>query len=118
MGVAEAREQLHQLREEKVDLVVLLSHLGFPQDLKLAAETPGVDVILSGHTHNRLHEPARVGDTLIIQSGCHGAYIGRLDLEIADGRVSLRRHRLIAVDAGPQDDQVAGLVADDDAVLS
>ena len=110
MGVAEAREQLHQLREEKVDLVVLLSHLGFPQDLKLAAETPGVDVILSGHTHNRLHEPARVGDTLIIQSGCHGAYIGRLDLEIADGRVSLRRHRLIAVDAGPQDDQVAGLV--------
>ncbi|KAK0331401.1 hypothetical protein LTR94_029076, partial [Friedmanniomyces endolithicus] len=54
--------------------------------------------------------PARVGDTLIIQSGCHGAYIGRLDLEIADGRVSLRRHRLIAVDAGPQDDQVAGLV--------
>ena len=110
MGVAEAREQLHQLREEKVDLVVLLSHLGFPQDLKLAAETPGIDVILSGHTHNRLHEPARVGDTLIIQSGCHGAYIGRLDLEIAEGRVCLRRHRLIAVDAGPEDDQVAGLV--------
>ena len=110
MGVAEAREQLHRLREEKADLVVLLSHLGLPQDLKLAAETPGLHVILSGHTHNRLHEPARVGDTLIIQSGCHGAYVGRLDLEISDGRVSLRRHRLIAVDRGPEDDLVAGWV--------
>jgi S-sulfosulfanyl-L-cysteine sulfohydrolase len=110
LGAAEAREQLAVLRREQVDLVVLLSHLGFPQDLKLASELPGLDVILSGHTHNRLHEPARVGDTLIIQSGCHGAYVGRLDLDVADGRVSLRRHQLIPVGDGPTDAGIEALV--------
>ncbi|MBA3049609.1 metallophosphoesterase, partial [Brevundimonas sp.] len=110
LGAAEAREQLAILRREQVDLVVLLSHLGFPQDLKLASELPGLDVILSGHTHNRLHEPARVGDTLIIQSGCHGAYVGRLDLDVADGQVSLKRHQLIPVDDGPTDAGVEALV--------
>lgn len=110
LGAAEVHEQLAVLRGEQVDLVVLLSHLGFPQDLKLASKLPGLDVILSGHTHNRLHAPARVGDTLIIQSGCHGAYVGRLDLDIADGRVSLQRHRLIPVDDGPTDAGVEALV--------
>ena len=40
--------------QEKVDLVVLISHLGFPQDMKLVSEVQGIDVCLSGHTHHRL----------------------------------------------------------------
>ena len=40
--------------KEKVDLVVLVSHLGFPQEMKLLGEVRGIDVCLSGHTHNRL----------------------------------------------------------------
>ncbi|RJP51004.1 MAG: bifunctional metallophosphatase/5'-nucleotidase [Anaerolineaceae bacterium] len=85
--------------QEKVDLVVLISHLGFPQDMKLLSEVHGIDVCLSGHTHNRLHKPVLQGKTLIIQSGCHGSFLGRLDLEIEGGRVADYRHQLIEVEA-------------------
>jgi S-sulfosulfanyl-L-cysteine sulfohydrolase len=92
----------HLRSEEKVDLVILLSHLGFPQDVKLAEETPGIDVLLSSHTHNRLYAPARVGSTLIIQSGSHGSFLGRLDVQVHDGKVIDFRHWLYEV--GPKID--------------
>ena len=47
--------------QEKVDLIVLVSHLGFPQDMQLLSEVQGIDLCLSGHTHNRLHKPALQG---------------------------------------------------------
>lgn len=85
--------------QEKVDLVVLISHLGFPQDMKLLSEVRGIDVCLSGHTHNRLYQPALQGRTLVIQSGCHGSFLGRLDLEVEGGRIADCRHQLIGVEA-------------------
>jgi 2',3'-cyclic-nucleotide 2'-phosphodiesterase (5'-nucleotidase family) len=84
--------------EEDVDLVVVISHLGFPQEMKLAREVDGIDVLLSGHTHNRIHRPAVVNDTIVMQSGCHGSFLGRLDLEVADGRVVDYDHALIVVE--------------------
>ncbi len=85
--------------QEKVDLVVLISHLGFPQEMKLLSEVKGIDVCLSGHTHHRLYTPVIQGKTLVIQSGCHGSFLGRLDLEIVGGHVVDYRHQLIEVEA-------------------
>ncbi len=100
-------------REDGADLVVLLSHLGFPQDVKLVNEVDGIDVVLSGHTHNRLLEPIKENGALIIQSGCHGSFIGRLDLEIEGGRIINHRHELIPVDQKLSEDRhVARLVAE------
>lgn len=103
----------HLRDEEKVDLVILISHLGFPQEMKLAREIDGIDVLLSGHTHNRVYRPACVNDTIVIQSGCHGSFLGRLDLEIDGGRVADVRHQLITVSEkiGP-DPEVQPLVED------
>ena len=89
---------IDELRSKhEADLVVVLSHLGFPQDMKLLSEVPGVDVLLSGHTHHRLFDPVRQGNTLVIQSGCHGSFLGRLDLEVDGGRIVGHRHELIEV---------------------
>ncbi len=83
IGEAELRSCIRQLRHElDADVVVVLSHLGFPQDCKLAAAVPGIDVILSGHTHNRLETPTVINDTVIMQSGAHGSFVGRLDLKV------------------------------------
>ncbi len=98
---------------EKADLVVVLSHLGFPQDMKLLSEVPDVDILLSGHTHHRLFEPVRQGKTLIMQSGCHGSFLGRLDLEVRDGRIVDHRHELIEVrEAIPPDPKIDAMVKD------
>jgi sulfur-oxidizing protein SoxB len=98
--------------EERVDLVVAISHLGFPQEVQLATEVAGIDVLLSAHTHNRLYRPAVVHDTVIIQSGCHGSFAGRLDLAVENGKVAGFRHELVTIDDSiPADPAVDALVA-------
>lgn len=112
-GPEEAQAFSQSLRGEGADLVVVLSHLGFPQDLELARRVTGVDVILSGHTHNRLTEPVQIDGTHVIQSGCHGSFIGRLDITLDGGRVSVAEHALLRVDDSFSDDpDVAALAAD------
>lgn len=96
-GVAELPDVIADLRDAGADLVVVLSHLGLPQDVQVATEVHGIDVLLSGHTHNRLEAPIAVKDTLVIQSGVHGSFVGRLDLRVRDGRTERYSHRLIEV---------------------
>jgi 2',3'-cyclic-nucleotide 2'-phosphodiesterase (5'-nucleotidase family) len=96
---------------ERPDLVVLVSHYGFAQEVAIARTVDGIDVILGGHTRDVLAEPVRVSGTIITQAGAHGSYMTRLDLELAHGRVCGVRHELIPVDAnGPVDPTVAAVV--------
>lgn len=98
LGRKELSYYIHKLHnEERVDLIILISHLGLPQEIKLAQETDGIDVLLSAHTHNRLYEPLIINDTIIIQSGCHGSFIGQLNIEIIHGNISKFKHQLITV---------------------
>ena len=98
MGKDELSPIIETLRiQEKVDLIVLISHLGFPQEMKLLSEARGIDVCLSGHTHNRLYKPVLNGKTIVIQSGSHGSFLGRLDLEVEGGQIVDHQHRLIEV---------------------
>lgn len=92
-----AKHVAHLRSEEKVDLIILLSHLGFPQEMKLLEAVPDIDVCLSGHTHNRLREPVIAGKTIVFQSGCHGSFLGRLDLELEGGKILRHRHELIEI---------------------
>lgn len=99
IGEAELRTQISSLRRDRaVDLIVVLSHLGFPQDCKLATVVPGIDVLLSGHTHNRLDAPVVVNDTIIMQSGAHGSFVGRLDLKVTRDGLADWAHVLLPVD--------------------
>ena len=101
--VAAIRQQV------RPDLIVLLSHYGFAQEVTIARRVDGLDVILGGHTHDVLAEPVVVGRTIITQAGAHGSYLTRLDLEIANGRVCAFRHELIAV---KEDDECNAAVAE------
>jgi sulfur-oxidizing protein SoxB len=88
---------VEKLRADKVDLVVLLSHNGFDVDRKLAGRVKDIDVILTGHTHDALPMPVKVGDTLLIAAGSHGKFLARLDLEVRDRRIHDYQFRLIPV---------------------
>ncbi|MFN3207543.1 MAG: thiosulfohydrolase SoxB [Roseovarius sp.] len=86
-----------QVRSEGAECVVLLSHNGFDVDKKMATIVSGIDVILSGHTHDALPEPVLSGETLIIASGSNGKFVSRVDLDIRDGRMMGYRHKLIPI---------------------
>lgn len=100
------------LRAEGVDLVVLLSHNGFDVDRKLAGRVRGIDVILTGHTHDALPEPVVVNNTLLVAAGSHGKFLARLDLDVSGKRIVNYSFRLIPVlaDAIVSDPDVAAMV--------
>ena len=104
--VETARRTIDRLRNgEKVDWVVCLSHNGLGRmagpldDVALAREAPGIDVIVGGHSHTRMETPLRVGDTVIVQAGANGRWVGVLDLERRDGRIAVRAYRSVPIDA-------------------
>ncbi len=86
-----------EVRGLGAELVVCLSHNGFDVDKKMAGRVSGIDVILSGHTHDALPEPVLVGQTIIIASGSNGKFVSRVDLDVRDGRMMGFRHKLIPV---------------------
>lgn len=98
-GIREERMQevVDQARGEGAELVVLLSHNGFDVDKKMASQVQGIDVILSGHTHDALPEPVLVGETIIVASGSNGKFVSRVDLDVRDGRMMGFRHKLIPI---------------------
>ncbi|WP_029350169.1 thiosulfohydrolase SoxB [Bosea sp. 117] len=106
------QKQVEAARAEGADVVVLLSHNGFDVDRKLAARVKGIDVILTGHTHDAMPKPILVGSTILIATGSHGKFLSRLDLEIKDRKVAGFRYGLLPVlsDAIAPDPEMAALV--------
>ena len=114
--VQAARKMVRVLREqEKADLVICLSHSGtnpvrsHSEDENLAAEVPGIDVIISGHTHTLLPKPRVVGGTVIVASGAYGTNLGVLGLRVRHGgNVEVTRYQLRRIDAGvPEDPEIS-----------
>ncbi|SHL82437.1 sulfate thiol esterase SoxB [Paracoccus solventivorans] len=113
-GIREERMQamVDELRGKNVDLVVCLSHNGFDVDHKMASRVKGIDVILSGHTHDAIPEPVLVGDTIIIATGSNGKFVSRVDLDVQNGRMAGFRHKLIPIfsDVITPDAEMAALI--------
>ncbi|MGH1578862.1 thiosulfohydrolase SoxB [Planktotalea sp.] len=113
-GIRDERmqEMVDEVRAKGAELVVCLSHNGFDVDKKMAGVVKGIDVILSGHTHDALPEPALVGETIIIASGSNGKFVSRIDLDVRDGKMMGFRHKLIPIfsDVIEPDKEVAALI--------
>ncbi|MCC5990915.1 MAG: thiosulfohydrolase SoxB [Rhodobacteraceae bacterium] len=113
-GIRERRmqEMVDEVRSQGADLVVVLSHNGFPTDRQMARRVSGIDIILTGHTHDAIPEPVLEGQTLLIASGSHGKFVTRLDLDVRDGRLMGFRHKLIPVfaDVITPDPDMAALI--------
>lgn len=98
---------INEVKKKGAHIVILLTHLGFDADKRLAASIDGIDLIIGGHSHTAVTEAVRVGRTLIAQAGYNGLYLGVVDLKTRKdeqtGRVALLegRGRLKVVSAGP-----------------
>lgn len=113
-GIRESdlQKEVDDARSAGAGLVVLLSHNGFDVDAKLAQVVSGIDVILSGHTHDAVPRPTRIGKTLIVATGASGKFVSRLDLDVQGGEVKGYRYRLIPVfaDAIKPDAETAAII--------
>ncbi|GAB7388800.1 bifunctional UDP-sugar hydrolase/5'-nucleotidase [Bacillaceae bacterium] len=98
---------------DKVDVVVLLSHLGLPQDEQLAESIDGIDLILGAHTHHLLPQGKRMNNTLIAQTGKFGAYLGHVEIAF-DPASGAKTVTAECIDVAPfaDDPEVCRIIAD------
>ena len=101
-----------EVRGLGADLVVVLSHNGFDVDKKMASIVTGMDIILSGHTHDALPEPVLVNNTVIVASGSNGKFVSRIDLDVRNGQMMGFKHKLIPIfsDVITPDPDMAALI--------
>ncbi|MEP7002142.1 MAG: bifunctional UDP-sugar hydrolase/5'-nucleotidase [bacterium] len=86
-GVETARAAVPALRA-RADIIVVVSHQGTTVDSVLAARVPGIDIIIGGHSHDRIAPPRRVANTWIVQALSDASALGELNVRVADGRVA------------------------------
>lgn len=101
------------LREqEQCDFVIILAHLGLSQQIALAnlPDCAGVDYIFGGDTHERVREPIQCKYSKVVEPGAFGSFVGRLDLEVRDGKIVGERYELMEVD--PKKHKAKRAVAD------
>ena len=118
-AIETARETVRLLREtEKVDVVICLSHGGVQKgkdgrysdgdDVRLAKEVPGIDIVIGGHSHTELNEPILVdGRTPVVQTGKEGENLGELVVTLDGGKLAVESYRLYPVDDTVAGDQAA-----------
>ena len=92
-------------KNDDIDLTVLLTHIGFDSDIELAKMLKpewGVDMIIGGHSHTVLEQPASVNNILIAQAGVGTHHIGRFDIEVDDDTNSIIDYKwqLIPIEEG------------------
>jgi 2',3'-cyclic-nucleotide 2'-phosphodiesterase (5'-nucleotidase family) len=99
------RAFVQELRaRERPDLVVAISHTGLTISRQMARETPEFDVILSAHTHERTAREIMEGNVIVVEPGCFGSFLGRIDLVLKPGGLAGHTFRLIPVLASRYDE--------------
>jgi len=114
-AIETAKDMVNVLREkEKVDVVICLSHGGVARgkdgkftggdDLRVTEAVPGIDVVISGHSHTALKEAIIVnGRTPVVQAGKYGQNLGELVITMDGGKLTVESYQL-----HPIDDTIAG----------
>ncbi|WP_438448042.1 5'-nucleotidase C-terminal domain-containing protein [Gorillibacterium sp. sgz5001074] len=103
-AVEKAKATVAALQAQGINRIVLLSHLGYDEDVKLAQQVEGIDVIVGGHTHTKLDQPVvdrtHSAPTLIVQTGEKGQYLGKLQVTFdAQGVLTDWNGGLISIEA-------------------
>ncbi len=113
LGVESIAPHVAALRS-RVDVVVLVTHLGLARSVAVAETVPGIDVVLSGDTHERVAEPIVRNDTLVVEPGAFTSFLGRLDVKLSPGKRPQLDWKLLELraDRYPEDPEMAKIVRD------
>ncbi len=110
------QQMVNEVRAKGAQVVVLLSHNGMDVDLKMATRVTGIDAILGGHTHDGMPVATLVanagGKTIVTNAGSNSKFLGVLDLEVKDKKVTDFRYKLLPVFANllPADKEMDALI--------
>ncbi len=99
-GIVAAERAVAALKSASADYIVALSHSGTLEDKRLASKVDGIDLIISGHDHDTLHDPIIINETAIVSSGAMNRYLGRIVI----GKGGILSYRLLPLSSSIQAD--------------
>lgn len=99
--VAKISEQVQKLKQDGVNKIIALTHVGYPRDLEFIAKIPDVDVVVGGHTHTLLSNTDQKAEgpyptvvdnpggykVPVVQAGQYSKYLGDLKVVFDDNGV-------------------------------
>lgn len=112
--IEKAKEMVEKLKEEKVDAIIALTHIGLDESSvdttdKIAEQVEGIDLIIDGHSHTLLKEGKVVKDTLIAQTGGYdNINFGIITLTFKEGKLESKESKVLT------EEEAAAIVADTD----
>lgn len=95
----EYREKLSSLLDDyrkKTDFIVLVSHSGLQEDMKIAAEFTKIDLIVGAHSGDLLKKPRTVSGVWIVQAGKDSQYVGKIEMSLGKKKV-LKNYECVAL---------------------
>ena len=97
--VESAQAMVNKLRK-KCDILIAVMHMGIDESSeftseRIAQEVSGIDLIVDGHSHTELPEGMTVGETLIVQTGCHEHNLGCVKLMIRNHKITTKQAQLL-----------------------
>lgn len=88
------------------DIKIALTHEGVQNDINLAKKVRGIDVVVGGHDHVKPENYCKeINGVPVCQTPANGSYLGRIDLEIENGKVVNKKEELIPIDEKIRPDQ-------------
>lgn len=84
LGAESIQPAVSALRD-RVDVIVLVTHVGLAKSVALAEKVHDVDVVLSADTHERVETPIVRGSTIVVEPGSFASFLGRLDVTVTPG---------------------------------
>lgn len=104
--------QEYKWLRERCDVLILLTHLGFEDDVELAKQCPWVDLIVGGHTHTKVDGGYMAGNVMVTQAENKASYLTRITLDVQDGKVVSKEARLLPTASCQPDAEIAKMVQD------
>ena len=104
-----AKKTVAALEKEGCDIIIALSHSGISsvdagEDIELAKAVPGIDLIISGHTHSTVTEPVMIGSTALVCCGEYLKNVGKITFSMVNGKISISDYALIPVNSSVPED--------------
>lgn len=87
-NISTAKTMIKLLRDKGVNVIVLVSHIGYKEDVALAKQVKGIDLIFGGHSHHYVKKMGRIGKTSIVNGGEQGTQIIKVDIPL-DGNLKV-----------------------------
>ena len=102
--------QEYKWLRERCDVLILLTHLGFEDDVELARQCPWADAIVGGHSHTKVDGAHMEGGVMVTQTGRDATHLTRITFDVQDGRVVSKHAELLPTATCEPDAEAAELV--------